>query len=107
MIRPSAANVARTGAYRPKARAQIKTNLEFSFECFPRLKERSKDRADGRAEFSAGAAHRRSRLCDLARHDRVRGRLGGRAQQQRPDPDVFSGCDRARAADFFSVCGDN
>jgi branched-chain amino acid transport system ATP-binding protein len=28
------------GAFRPKARAQIKTNLEFCFECFPRLAER-------------------------------------------------------------------
>jgi branched-chain amino acid transport system ATP-binding protein len=33
------------GAYRPKARAQIKTNLEFCFECFPRLKERSRQLA--------------------------------------------------------------
>ena len=28
------------GAYRPKARAQIKTNMEFCLECFPRLAER-------------------------------------------------------------------
>jgi branched-chain amino acid transport system ATP-binding protein len=28
------------GAFRPKARAQIKTNLDFCFECFPRLAER-------------------------------------------------------------------
>ena len=28
------------GAFRPKARAQIKSNLEFCFECFPRLAER-------------------------------------------------------------------
>jgi branched-chain amino acid transport system ATP-binding protein len=28
------------GAFRPKARAQIKANLEFCFECFPRLAER-------------------------------------------------------------------
>ena len=28
------------GAFRPKARAQIKTNLEFCFEAFPRLAER-------------------------------------------------------------------
>jgi branched-chain amino acid transport system ATP-binding protein len=28
------------GAFRPKARAQIKTNLAFCFECFPRLAER-------------------------------------------------------------------
>ena len=30
------------GAFRPKARAQIKRNLEFCFETFPRLKERAK-----------------------------------------------------------------
>ena len=28
------------GAFRPKARAQIKTNLDFCFETFPRLAER-------------------------------------------------------------------
>ncbi len=28
------------GAFRKKARAQIKTNMEFCFECFPRLAER-------------------------------------------------------------------
>jgi branched-chain amino acid transport system ATP-binding protein len=28
------------GAFRPKARARIKTNLDFCFECFPRLAER-------------------------------------------------------------------
>jgi branched-chain amino acid transport system ATP-binding protein len=28
------------GAFRPKARAQIKTNRDFCFECFPRLAER-------------------------------------------------------------------
>jgi branched-chain amino acid transport system ATP-binding protein len=28
------------GAFRPKARAQIKSNLAFCFECFPRLAER-------------------------------------------------------------------
>ena len=28
------------GAFRPKARAQIKANLEFCFEAFPRLAER-------------------------------------------------------------------
>jgi branched-chain amino acid transport system ATP-binding protein len=28
------------GAFRPKARAQIKTNLDFCFDCFPRLAER-------------------------------------------------------------------
>src|SRR5882672_5098175 len=28
------------GAFRPKARAQIKINREFCFECFPRLAER-------------------------------------------------------------------
>ena len=28
------------GAFRPKAREQIKANLEFCFECFPRLAER-------------------------------------------------------------------
>ena len=28
------------GAFRPKARAQIKSNLEFCFEAFPRLAER-------------------------------------------------------------------
>ena len=28
------------GAFRPTARAQIKQNLEFCFECFPRLAER-------------------------------------------------------------------
>ena len=28
------------GAFRPKARAQIKTNLDFCFEAFPRLAER-------------------------------------------------------------------
>jgi branched-chain amino acid transport system ATP-binding protein len=28
------------GAFRPKARAQIKTNIDFCFACFPRLAER-------------------------------------------------------------------
>jgi len=28
------------GAFRPKARAQIKSNIDFCFECFPRLAER-------------------------------------------------------------------
>ena len=120
------------GAFRPKARASIKENLKFCFECFPRLAERRsqlagsmsggeqqmlalgralmlsprillidepsvglapvlvsrtidkikelKDqyqshRADGGAEFHPGAAHRRPRLRDRARQDRVRGPL--------------------------------
>ena len=33
------------GAYRPKARAQIKTNMHFCFEAFPRLAERRKQLA--------------------------------------------------------------
>ncbi len=33
------------GAFRPKARAQIKTNLDFCFEAFPRLKERRRQLA--------------------------------------------------------------
>jgi branched-chain amino acid transport system ATP-binding protein len=33
------------GAFRPKARAQIKTNLEFCFETFPRLAERRRQLA--------------------------------------------------------------
>jgi branched-chain amino acid transport system ATP-binding protein len=33
------------GAFRPKARAQIKTNLDFCFECFPRLAERKRQLA--------------------------------------------------------------
>ena len=33
------------GAFRPKARAQIKTNLEFCFEAFPRLAERRRQLA--------------------------------------------------------------
>ncbi|MBI3433513.1 MAG: ABC transporter ATP-binding protein [Proteobacteria bacterium] len=33
------------GAFRPKARARIKTNLDFCFECFPRLAERRKQLA--------------------------------------------------------------
>ena len=33
------------GAYRPKARAELQRNLDFCFETFPRLKERSKQLA--------------------------------------------------------------
>ena len=33
------------GAFRPKARAQIKTNLDFCFEAFPRLAERRRQLA--------------------------------------------------------------
>ena len=33
------------GAFRPKARAQIKTNLDFAFEAFPRLAERRRQLA--------------------------------------------------------------
>ena len=33
------------GAFRPKARAQIKSNMEFCFEAFPRLAERRKQLA--------------------------------------------------------------
>jgi branched-chain amino acid transport system ATP-binding protein len=33
------------GAFRPRARAQIKTNLEFCFEAFPRLAERRRQLA--------------------------------------------------------------
>src|ERR1700730_8463938 len=80
------------GAFRPKARAQIKANLDFCFEAFPPLAERRHQgvqgalpahRPDGGAEFPPGAAHRRPRLCHRPRQDRVRGQIGGRAQQQR------------------------
>jgi branched-chain amino acid transport system ATP-binding protein len=33
------------GAFRPKARARIKSNMEFCFEAFPRLAERRRQRA--------------------------------------------------------------
>jgi branched-chain amino acid transport system ATP-binding protein len=33
------------GAFRPKARAQIKSNLDFAFEAFPRLAERRRQLA--------------------------------------------------------------
>src|SRR5262249_6352595 len=46
--------------------------------------------ADGRAEFHSSDPHRRSRLCDRARQDRLRRRLGGSAQQQRPYQEVLS-----------------
>ena len=41
------------GAFRPKARAQIKTNLDFCFESFPRLAERRSQLA---GSMSGGAA---------------------------------------------------
>ena len=134
------------GAFRPKARSLIGRNLDFCFETFPRLKERSRQlagsmsggeqqmlalaralmsaprillidepsvglapllvsrtidkikelkegyrshRPDGRAELHPGHPHRRPRLRDRPRQDRLRGRIGGGAEQQRTDPRVL------------------
>src|SRR5262249_28243764 len=46
--------------------------------------------ANGRAEFHPGDPHRRPRLCDRARQDRLRRPIGRSAQQQRPDQKVLS-----------------
>ena len=52
------------------------------------------DGADGGAELHPGPAHRRPRLCHRARQNRIRRRLGRRAQQQRFDPrNSISGSD--------------
>ena len=136
------------GAFRPTARAEIKRNLDFCYEMFPRLAERRSQLAGSMSggeqqmlalaralmlaprillvdEPSVGLApilvsrtidtikelkdhynltvlmaeqnftqahpHRRPRLRHRARQDRVRGQVGRRAQQQRPDPQVLSG----------------
>jgi branched-chain amino acid transport system ATP-binding protein len=48
------------GAFRPKARAQIKTNLAFCFECFPRLAER-------RAQLAGSMSGGEQQMLALAR----------------------------------------
>jgi branched-chain amino acid transport system ATP-binding protein len=48
------------GAFRPKARAQIKTNRDFCFECFPRLAER-------RAQLAGSMSGGEQQMLALAR----------------------------------------
>jgi branched-chain amino acid transport system ATP-binding protein len=48
------------GAFRPKARAQIKTNRDFCYECFPRLAER-------RAQLAGSMSGGEQQMLALAR----------------------------------------
>src|SRR5207245_11699146 len=54
--------------------------------------------ADGGAELQPGDPHRRPRLRDRARQDRVRGPLERGSRQQRADPQALHGIVMERAA---------